>query len=81
MQWVFPASSHYTDRVTGERRRHHLHESVLQKAVREARLKAGSRNRLAHTRFAILLRPTYWTMATTSARFRNFWGTRTSRLR
>ncbi len=39
-QWVFPATSHYTDRVTGERRRHHLHESVLQKAVREARLKA-----------------------------------------
>jgi integron integrase len=40
-QWVFPATSHYTDRVTGERRRHHLHESVLQKAVKEARLKAG----------------------------------------
>jgi len=27
--------------VTGERRRHHLHESVLQKAVKDARLKAG----------------------------------------
>ena len=40
-QWVFPATSHYIDRVTGERRRHHLHESVLQKAVKEARLKAG----------------------------------------
>ena len=40
-QWVFPASSHYTDRVSGEKRRHHLHESVLQKAVKEARLKAG----------------------------------------
>ncbi len=40
-QWVFPATSHYTDRVTGERRRHHLHESVLQKVVKEARLKAG----------------------------------------
>lgn len=40
-QWVFPATSHYTDRVTGERRRHHLHESVLQKAVKEARLRAG----------------------------------------
>jgi site-specific recombinase XerD len=33
--------SHYTDRVTGERRRHHLHESVLQKAVKDARLKAS----------------------------------------
>src|SRR3989337_3552346 len=29
-QWVFPATSHYTDQVTGEKRRHHLHESVLQ---------------------------------------------------
>jgi integron integrase len=40
-QWVFPATSHYVDRVTGEKRRHHLHESVLQKAVKEAVHKAG----------------------------------------
>ena len=40
-QWVFPATGHYTDRVTGEKRRHHLHESVLQRAFREARLKIG----------------------------------------
>jgi integron integrase len=40
-QWVFPATSHYTDRVTGEKRRHHLHESVLQRAVGQAVLKAG----------------------------------------
>ena len=39
--WVFPATTHYTDRITGERRRHHLHESVLQRAIKEARLKAG----------------------------------------
>ena len=32
-QWVFPATSHFTDKVTGERHRHHLHESVLQKAL------------------------------------------------
>jgi integrase len=25
-QWIFPATSHYTDRITGEKRRHHLHE-------------------------------------------------------
>lgn len=40
-QWVFPATSHFTDCVTGEKRRHHLHESVLQKAVKEAVRKAG----------------------------------------
>jgi integron integrase len=40
-QWVFPATSHFTDKVTGDRRRHHLHESVLQKAVKEAVQRAG----------------------------------------
>lgn len=40
-QWVFPATSHYTDTLTGQRRRHHLHESVLQRAFKDARLKAG----------------------------------------
>lgn len=40
-QWVFPATSQYIDRFTGEKRRHHLHESVLQKAVKDARLMAG----------------------------------------
>jgi integron integrase len=40
-QWVFPATSHYVDRITGAKRRHHLHETVVQKAFKEARLKAG----------------------------------------
>jgi integron integrase len=40
-QWVFPASSHFSDRITGEQRRHHIHESVLQKAFKESRLKAS----------------------------------------
>lgn len=35
-QWVFPASSCYYDRETGLRYRHHLHETVIQRAVREA---------------------------------------------
>jgi integron integrase len=34
--WVFPAMRTYVDRETGQRRRHHLHETVLQRAVREA---------------------------------------------
>jgi integron integrase len=35
-QWVFPATRTYVDRSTGQRRRHHLHESVVQRAVKEA---------------------------------------------
>jgi integron integrase len=40
-QWIFPATSHYVDRATGERRRHHLHESAVQRAVRDAALRAA----------------------------------------
>ncbi len=40
-QWVFPATRQYVDRETGQKRRHHLHESVLQRAVREAVLRSG----------------------------------------
>ena len=40
-QWAFPATRIYTDRETGERRRHHLHESVLQRAVHDAIRAAG----------------------------------------
>ncbi|MCP9464345.1 MAG: tyrosine-type recombinase/integrase [Nitrospira sp.] len=40
-QWVFPASKYYTHPVTREPYRHPLHESVLQKAVKEAARKAG----------------------------------------
>jgi len=40
-QWVFPASSHYVDPQTGVRHRHHLHESVVQRAVKEAVRRAG----------------------------------------
>jgi len=35
-QWVFPATRIYTLPETGERRRHHLHETVLQNAVHHA---------------------------------------------
>ncbi len=39
--WVFPATRHYVDAESGESRRHHLHESVLQRAFREAMLGSG----------------------------------------
>jgi integron integrase len=35
-QWVFPATRYYRDPATGRLRRHHLHETVLQKAFKTA---------------------------------------------
>jgi len=40
-QWVFPATRFYVDRETAERRRHHLHESVIQRVMKEAVRAAG----------------------------------------
>jgi integron integrase len=40
-QWLFPALRHYTDAATGQRRRHHLHESAVQREVRAAVRRAG----------------------------------------
>ena len=40
-QYVFPATRTTTDPTTGEPLRHHLHESILQRAVRDAVTRAG----------------------------------------
>jgi len=40
-QWVFPQQRRWRNTVTGEEGRHHLHETVLQRAVREAANRAG----------------------------------------
>ncbi len=40
-QWVFPASRRYVDPELGTERRHHLHETVIQKAVKRAVRAAG----------------------------------------
>lgn len=40
-QWLFPATRSYTHPGTKERRRHHLHETVLQRAMRRAVVAAG----------------------------------------
>ncbi|MCA8956015.1 MAG: integron integrase, partial [Planctomycetes bacterium] len=48
--WVFPATRIYVERETGQRRRHHLHETVVQRAVRVAVLAAGiSKRATCHT--------------------------------
>jgi integron integrase len=49
-QWVFPATRHYVDPRSGERRRHHLHETVLQRAFHAAVRAAGlSKPATCHT--------------------------------
>jgi hypothetical protein len=46
-QWVFLASRLCVDRETRQRRRHHLHETVLQRAVREAMIATHLTKRIA----------------------------------
>jgi len=49
-QWVFPAHRQYLDPETGRRFRHHLDESVLQRAVKEAADLADSKKHVTcHT--------------------------------
>jgi len=39
-QWVFPQDNRWKNTKTGEEGRHHVHETLLQRAVREAVIKA-----------------------------------------
>ena len=49
-QYIFPATRQYVERGTATIRRHHLHESVMQRAVRTAADRAGLAKRVScHT--------------------------------
>jgi integron integrase len=49
-QWVFPQATRWRDAKTGTQGRHHVHETVLQRAVREAARTAGITKRVGcHT--------------------------------
>ncbi len=48
--WVFPASREYPDAESGQRRSHHLHQTVLQRAVSDAARRADVGKRVTcHT--------------------------------
>jgi hypothetical protein len=70
-QRVFPATRFYRDEQTGERRRHHRHESVLQRAVKDAAVRLESRGPLRATRFVTRSRRICSKPAMTSERSRN----------
>jgi len=65
-QWVFPAARTYVDRQTGQVRRHHTHETVIQRAVRAAARAAGIIKPTSPTPSATPSRHTCWNPATTS---------------
>ena len=44
-QWVFPATRTYVDVPTGQTRRHHYHETAVQRAVRQALARSGNAKR------------------------------------
>jgi integron integrase len=49
-QWVFPATSRWKDANNGAEYRHHLHETVVQRAVRSAAIASGIEKRVTcHT--------------------------------
>ena len=49
-QYVFPATRTWRDPTTGQHHRHHLHETVLQRPVHDAALRAGIAKRITcHT--------------------------------
>ena len=49
-QWVFPATRPYKDPETGRRRRHHLHPSAVQRAMKAAVRATGiTKNATCHT--------------------------------
>lgn len=49
-QWIFPAKSYYIDEKNGKAYKHHMHESNIQKAIKNASIKAGIPKKIsAHT--------------------------------
>ena len=70
-QFVFPATGRYFDREAQIERRHHLHETVIQKAVRNAAVARESRNTPLATVCATVWQHISWKAGTTFERYRS----------
>jgi integrase len=77
-QYVFPASRHYVDRQSGVQHRHHVHETEIQQAVRDAARQASPSRR---TRSVIRLPLTCSKRAMTFGPCKSCWVMRASRRR
>jgi integron integrase len=71
-QWVFPATRFYRDRDSGQLRRHDLHESVLQRIIKEPCGAPALRSGPPRTRFATPSRHICSKRAATSELSRSF---------
>jgi integrase len=76
-QWVFPATRTYKHRETGQIRRHHLHETAVQRAVRRAVGRAGIAKRATPPNSVTRSPRICSKTGATSAPFRSFWATTT----
>jgi integrase len=80
-QWVFPARRTHRDDTTGQVRRHHLHESVIQRAMTEASGRAGSASGRAVIRYDTRSRRICCRLGMTFGPCRSCWGIGTCRRR
>ena len=76
-QWVFPQENRWKNEKTSEEGRHHVHESIIQKAVNSAVRKAGLAKRAMPHLSTFVRHAAFGKMDTTSGRCRNFSTTRT----
>lgn len=76
-QYLFPASTRYKEADSNVIRRHHLHESAVQKAVKQSARLAKIDKRIRPILFVILSQLTCFKTTMTSAPSKNYWVIRT----
>jgi hypothetical protein len=75
-QWVFPQARRWKNATTGEQGRHHVHETIVQRTMKETVCRARlAKHASCHT-LRIRSPPTLWKRAMTSAPSRSCSGTR-----